>query len=83
MYYFDADSYCNDAIKNNDYSMNSTFRLNVLKSIFLYYYSDINTLNPYELPGKCRPVRVKIVTSGCYVKLDLIEFIQVVDDIDI
>lgn len=40
-------------------------------------------MNPYELPGKRRPVRVKIVTSGCYIKLDLIEFIQVVDDIDI
>lgn len=40
-------------------------------------------MNPYELPGKSRPVRVKIVTSGCYIKLDLIEFIQVVDDIDI
>lgn len=40
-------------------------------------------LNSHELPYKSGPVRVKVVTSGCYIKLDLIEFIQVVDDINV
>ncbi len=40
-------------------------------------------LNSHELPCKSGPVRVKVMTSGCYIKLDLIEFIQVVDDINV
>lgn len=43
----------------------------------------MHVLNPHELPCKSGPVRVKVVTSECYIKLDLIEFIQVVDDISV
>lgn len=46
-----------------------------------YYYCD--GLNHHELPGKGGPVGVKVVTPGCYIKLDLIEFIQMVDDVNI
>lgn len=55
----------------------------MLKSILVHYYCDIHRSKLYGLPSKGRPVRVKIMTSGCYIKLDLIEFIQVVDDIDV
>lgn len=33
------------------------------------------------LPRKVWPVSIKVVTSGCHVKLDLVELIQVVDDV--
>lgn len=35
----------------------------------------------YPLPCKVWPVGIKVVTSGCNVKLDLVEFIQIVDNV--
>lgn len=40
-------------------------------------------MNSHESPCKSGPVRVKVVTSGRYIKLDLIKLIQVIDDIDV
>lgn len=37
--------------------------------------------SPHRLPGKGRPINVKIVTSGSNIKLDLVEIVQVVYDL--
>lgn len=51
---------------------------------FLYHCdTPVQGLNHHELPGKGGPVGVKVVTPRCYVKLDLIEFIQMVDDVSV
>ncbi len=33
----------------------------------------------HTLPRKTRPICIKVVTSGCHIKLDLVELIQIVD----
>lgn len=33
----------------------------------------------HGLPRKGRPIGIKVVTSGCHIKLDLIELIEIAD----
>lgn len=35
----------------------------------------------WRLPCKVWPVSIKVVTSGCHIELDLVEFIKIVDDV--
>lgn len=47
------------------------------RQVFFFFFSFFE----WRLPREVWPVSIKVVTSGCHVELDLVEFIKIVDDV--